>query len=96
MVVTPVNARPVAAIPAANTSDPWTPKPADPIIAAAIRRPPTRLVINATINVAVSGAERPTTSARISSARPVCSSSRVWRTTSRMLISAAITPKYRP
>ena len=51
--------------------------------------PSATLAIAAASSAAASGAWRPTTPAPTSSARPVSSSARVWRTTIRMLISPA-------
>ena len=86
--VMPAKARPTSPTAAATTA---VPLPGQPLARASA--PTTTaaatLVTTATTSAAVSGACRPTTSARTSSERPLCSSNRVCRVTSMMFISAA-------
>lgn len=81
-IATPTSIEPAAAYPLA------IPSAATTIAAAAF-------AIAATIRAAVRGACRPTTFARTTSARPLCSSARVCRATRRMFIRAARMCRYR-
>ena len=87
---TPANTMPKAptAAPAANEPAAGCPVtiPARPSAAASATSAPT-----VTMSAAASAAYRPTTAAPTSSARPVSSFCRVWRTTACALISAAST-----
>ena len=65
-------------------------------ITSAVAAPISSCASAATTSAAVSGAARPTTLARTSSLRPLCSSPRVCRPTMNMLISAATTAPKAP
>ena len=67
-----------------------------PIITSAVTAPISSWAATATVRAAASGAWRPTTLARTSSLRPLCSSPRVCRPMMNMLMSAATTAPNAP
>ena len=77
--------------PSSRDDDASLPKPISP---SATNPPTATFAPSASSSAEVKGARRPTTLARTSSARPVCSSSRVCRDTSRMFINATKISRY--
>jgi hypothetical protein len=86
---TPANSRPAPPSDAPRAIEPaagWS----SPIIVSATRAASSTFTTVTTTIVAAVGAYRPTTLARTSSLRPLCSSPRVWRPMMNMLASAAV------
>jgi hypothetical protein len=95
MAATPVNSSPTPVSEAPKAIDPGAGCP-KPSIVRAMATPTSTLTAATTTSAAAVGARRPTTLARTSSLRPLCSSARVCRPTRNMLIRATTTPPNPP
>ena len=87
---TPVKNRPTPVSDAPNANEPAAGSPKASIVSATAI-PTSRFTAATTPSAAAVGARRPTGAARTSSLRPLCSSARVCRPSSSMLISATTT-----
>lgn len=86
---TPANTSPTPSQDRPNATDPATGSPKRTMTSAAMA-PSVPAAVTAVSSAAVSGARRPTDAAPTSSRRPVSSSARVCRTTSRTHMTATI------
>ena len=92
---TPANSSPTAASEAPSAIDPAA-GVSNETITSAVTAPISSWANAVTMSAATSGVARPTTPARTSSLRPLCSSPRVWRPMMNMLIRAATTAPKAP